>query len=307
MSYLKVITPPTTEPLTLAEVKRHLRIYDDGYNDTLSSSISPNTVAPSTIIGSVVDALGCAATVWANVGTVAAGGLLDVSIYESDSSGSGFTLWAGGTFTQITAAGQYSKAYTGGKRYIKAYATVSVANVSFAVNVQLLSGDPVSDEELSNLITRAREEAEERTRLSLAPQTLEMGIDDFPLGDYIELRRSPVTSVTSVDIYDNTGVKTTLAVTTQYLVDTDSTPARVVLPYGGTWPTGADYPINPIRIKYVAGYTTLPAKLKSILLVHIGLLYTYRDTPVPDSDRKGLDRVYNSYRISWFGGGRDED
>jgi uncharacterized phiE125 gp8 family phage protein len=303
MAYLKVVTPPNIEPLTLTEVKRHLRIYEDGYNDTQKDSIAPQVVnALTTITGTEVDVLGADASVWVNVGNVAAGGLLNVTIHESDVSGSGFLAWSGGTFTQIVAAGQYSKAYTGGKRYIKVVATVTIAAVTFSSNVQILFGDPVADAEILDLITRAREEAEERTRLALAPQTLEIGIEGFPADDCIELRRGPVASVSSFDIYSDVGVKTTLTPTTQYLVDLDSVPARVVLPYAAVWPTGADYPINPIRIKYIVGYTTLPARLKSILLVHVGLLYKYRDVPIPDAERKGLDRLYNSYRVYWFEG-----
>lgn len=304
MAYLKVVTPPTAEPLTLAEVKRHLRIYDDGYNDTQTETIPPQVGSPSTITGASIDVLGGSSKLWVNVGNVAAGGVLNVAIHESDAAGSGFTLW--GAMSPIVAAGSYSKAYTGSKRYIRAVAVITVANVTLSSNAQILSGDPVSDDDLLALITRAREEAEERMRLALCPQTLEIGIDQFPDCKYINLRRAPVTSVTSVDVYDSAGVKTTLPLATAYIVDTDSVPARIVLPYGGTWPSGADYPINPIRVRYVTGYTTLPARLKSILLVHVGLLYKYRDIPIPDGERKGLDRLYNSYRVSWFGGGESD-
>jgi uncharacterized phiE125 gp8 family phage protein len=209
-------------------------------------------------------------------------------------------LWD--SFTQISAAGSVSKSYTGGKRYIKAIATITINTITFGVNVQTLAGDPVTDAELSNLITRARQEGEEVTRLALAPQTLEIGLDSFPSNNYINLPRPPLTSVTSVDTYDSAGTKATLAVTTQYLVDADSTPGRIVLPYSGTWPSNADYPINPIRIKYVCGYTTLPQRLKNILLYHVGLLYKFRDAAIPDADRKALEQMYNFYRVSWFGG-----
>jgi uncharacterized phiE125 gp8 family phage protein len=299
MGYLKVSTPVATEPITLAEVKRHLRIYDDGYNDTQAETITTRAVGASVVTGSSVDIQGCEATVWANVGIVAAGGKLDVAIHHSDDNNT-FTLWD--SFAQIPAAGSVSKNYTGGKRYIKAIATITVNTITFGVNVQTLAGDPVTDAELSNIITRAREEAEEVTRLALAPQTLEIGRDSFPSKDSINLPRPPLTSVTTFDTYDSSGTKTTLTATTQYLVDADSTPGKLVLPYGATWPSGADYPVNPIRIKYVCGYTALPQRLKTILLYHVGLLYKFRDTAIPDADRKALEQMYNFYRVSWFGG-----
>jgi uncharacterized phiE125 gp8 family phage protein len=301
MGFLKVNTAVTTEPITLAEVKRHLRIYDDGYNDTQSETITTRAVGASVVTGTSVDIQGCEATVWVNVGVVAAGGKLDVVIHESDDNNT-FTAWSGGTFTQISAAGSVSKSYTGGKRYIKAIATITVNTITFGANVQMLAGDPVVDAELSSMITRAREEAEEMTRLAFAPQTLEYALDSFPSGNYIELPRPPLASVTTVKTYDSDGTPTTLTAATQYLVDADSTPGRIALPYAGTGPSGADYPINPIRIVYVAGYTTLPQRLKNILLYHVGLLYKYRDTAILEGDRKTLEGMYNFYRVSWFGG-----
>ena len=301
MGFLKVNTAVTTEPITLAEVKRHLRIYDDGYNDTQSETITTRAAGAGAITGTGIDIQGCEATVYINVGAVAAGGTLDAKIQHSDDNIT-YSDWSGGTFTQIVAAGQSYKSYTGGKRYIRLYATVAVNTVTFGANVQILAGDPVVDAELSNMITRAREEAEEITRLSFAPQTLEYALDNFPTRGYFDVPRPPLASVTTVKTYDAAGNATTLAATTDYIVDVDSTPGRIVLPYAGTWPSGADYPINPIRVVYVAGYTTLPQKLKSVLLYHVGLLYKYRDAAMPDEERKALERMYNFYRVSWFGG-----
>lgn len=298
---LKVITPVSTEPITLAELKRHLRIYDDGYNDTQSETITTRYASIGTITGDSVDVLGSSATMFVNLGTVASGGKLDVVLHESDDNVT-FTAWSSGTFTQISATGQASKLYTGGKRYIKAIATVTTNNITFGVNVQIIAGDPTDDIELSNIITRAREQGEEYCRRALAPQTLEYALDTFPECNFINIPRPPLTSVTSVKTLDSDGTETTLSLTTQYLVDTDNVPGKIVLPYGVSWPTGADYPINPIRIRYVAGYTTLPQKLKNILLFHCGLLYKYRDMAIPTDEQKSLERMYDFYRVSWFGG-----
>ena len=297
----RVITPVAAEPITLTEVKRHLRIYDDGYDDTQEESITTRAVGASVVTGDSVDIQGANATMWVNVGTVAAGGLIDVVIHESDDDIT-FTAWSDGTFAQISASSSVSKQYTGGKRYIKAIATITVNTVTFGVNVQILAGDPVTDEELSDMITRAREEAEETTRQSFAPQTLEHSLGAFPPVNFIDLARPPLTSVTTVRTYDKDGAATTLTENTDYLVDADNSTGRIVLPYGVSWATGADYPIRPIRITYVAGYTTLPQKLKTILLYHVGLLAKYRDIAIPEHERKSLEQMYNKYRMSWFGG-----
>lgn len=300
MGYLKVITPPTSEPISLTEVKRHLRIYDDGYNDDVMVSITPRNTGAGTITGTGVDVLGKSATMVVNVGTVTATGTLVVKLQESDDNIT-FTDWA--TYTTITDTGgntTYDKVYTGVKKYIRAYATVALASISFSVDVSLLSGDPQDDTELTALITRAREYAEENTRRALATQTLEYAIDQFPSEGYFDLPRAPLISVTSIKTYNSSGTETTMTVTTQYLVDIDSTPGRIVLPYGGSWPTNADYPLNPIRVRYVAGYATLPEKLKQILLFHVGLMYRYRDSAIPDADYKALNRMYDFWRVRWF-------
>lgn len=160
--------------------------------------------------------------------------------------------------------------------------------------------DTSFDTELTAMITRAREYAEENIRRALAPQTLEYGIDDFPSEEYLNLPMPPLNTITSVKTLDRYGNETTLTATTQYLVDVDQTPGRIVLPYSVAWPTNADYPVNPIKIRYTAGYTTLPEKLKMILLYHIGLMWCYKED-IPQTEQVALDRMYSFWRVRWWG------
>lgn len=299
LQYLNTITEVSTEPITLAEVKRHLNIYDDGYDDTQEVLISARAQVVSVVTGSSIDVQGAESKVYINVSDVGVGGTLSAVIEESDDDNT-FTNYY--TFDDITSASNNSKLYEGGKRYIRLKVTVTVDTVTYSADATVLVGDPISDTYLSSLISRARDEAEEITRLSFAPQTLEIGLDEFPKDDFIRLPKGPLTGVSSVKTKDSAGSETTLTENTNYIVDTDQIPGRIVLPYNGLWPTNADYPVNPIKIRYVAGYTTLPQKLKNILLLHIGLLDKHRDNPIPEKERKELFSMYNFYRVNWFGG-----
>ena len=106
------------------------------------------------------------------------------------------------------------------------------------------------------------------------------------------LPRPPLVSVTSVIYYLTDGTPITLAAGTDYLVDTDSEPGAIVLPYGKSWPTNTLYPLNPIRIKYVAGYpativapfdykVNIPDYLKSAILLCVGNWYEHREAVLP--------------------------
>jgi len=167
------------------------------------------------------------------------------------------------------------------------------------VKNQLRIDSTTEDADLAEYITAAREYGEDITRRAFATQTLEMYLDEFPCGD-IELSMPPLQSVTSVKYKDSAGTETTMTATTEYLVDTDSNIGRVVLPYGVSWPSFTAYPVNPIKIRYVAGYTTLPSMLKNAMLLHVGYMYKYRDSGIPAEDMKAVNNLYNMRRAGWF-------
>ena len=160
------------------------------------------------------------------------------------------------------------------------------------------------DDYLADLIFAARDYAENYTRLSLASQTLELMQDSLPEVDYIELPGSPVQSITSFKITDVFGIDTNLFLGIDYLVDLDRIPARIVLPYNKSWPGIELHPVAPIRIRFEAGYngTTnkIPYSLKEGLLLHVGLLYQYRDVEIPEGAMTTVKRLYDMHRTIWF-------
>lgn len=172
------------------------------------------------------------------------------------------------------------------------------------VKDQLRIDTAEEDDYLADLIFAARDYAEHYTRLSLATQVLDLMLDALPSADFIDLPGSPVQFVTSFKLTDVFAVETTMVLGTDYLVDLDRIPARIVLPYNKSWPGIELHPVAPIRIRYESGYNNttnkIPYSLKAGLLLHVGLLYQYRDAEIPEGAMTTVKRLYDMHRTIWF-------
>ncbi len=242
---------------------------------TLGEIISNGTatadqgVAYPTFARNKVSVLGYTAVVQVEAGTFTTG-TADLKIQDSD-DGITWTDWTGGAFTQITNANDntiYEKAYTGTKQYISVPGCVLVAACPISISVIRLTATLIEDDDLNDAIKDGRETVENITRRGLLTQTWDYFLDDWPDGDFIKipfgnLQNVPATQ--SVKWKDEDGTETTLTVTTDYLWEINGEQCgRIVLPYGGSWPTGTLYPSNPITIRFVCGWTTADLILKNI-------------------------------------------
>lgn len=130
--------------------------------------------------------------------------------------------------------------------------------------------DTSHDGLLGTLIAAAHEYAEHYTQTSIGEQSLELALDCFPAcNEPIELRRGPVTSVTSVTYVDTAGVVQTLPVD-QYVLDDFRNPARLVAAYGVSWPSTRRI-ANAVKVRYDAGTPEPKQAHKQGMLVHIEL------------------------------------
>ena len=127
--------------------------------------------------------------------------------------------------------------------------------------------DNYFDEQLQHLIKAARRKVEQDTRRALITQTRVLKMATFPASIAIELPRTRVASVSSVQ-YVNTGGSTITFSSSLYALDANHNPPLVVLGYNETWPSVRGHH-NDVVITDVAGQasTAVPETAKQAVLL----------------------------------------
>lgn len=286
---LALVTPPIIEPLSLAQLKLHLRLDSGSFSDNVdeSQSLKPASYAIAadytTHVGTGIDVLGYTALVVLNSGTNEATGTADVKIQESDDNIT-YTDWTGGAFVQVTTANDNAvqeKEYTGTKQYIRTVAKVLSAACAFGTTVIRLTSTIAEDDLLTDIIQAARENVEDITRRALLTQTWDYYLDSFPDDNFIKIPFGNLQSVTHVKYTDSDGDQTTMTVTDDYIVELNGDQCgRIVLPYSIPWPSFSKYTSNPVVIRFVAGWTTaasIPSKIRSAIKLICADLYSNRE------------------------------
>jgi uncharacterized phiE125 gp8 family phage protein len=149
---------------------------------------------------------------------------------------------------------------------------VSVTELKSQLRITSTSQDVM----LLQLIKAARQHAEDYLRYSIVSTSWVLYLDSFPAsGEPIWVQKSPMTSVTTLKYYNDSGVLITLVKNTDYVPDYNSMPARVYEAYGKTWPTTRLIP-NAVEMAFTSGYATaadVPEQIKQAVLMIASSLY----------------------------------
>ena len=130
---------------------------------------------------------------------------------------------------------------------------------------------------ISNLITQGRKYVEDVTGRALITQTWELKFDGFKTE--IKVPRPPLQSVSSITYQDESDAQQTLGAS-NYSVDTDSEPGRIVESPTGNYPSTYD-DLNVVTVTFIAGYgdaaSDVPEIFKQAIKLYIERMY---DMPI---------------------------
>lgn len=121
--------------------------------------------------------------------------------------------------------------------------------------------DTAHDTYVDALIRSATSSVEQFLHRRLVTQSWQYWIDCWPWSDHFEIPFGSLQSVASIKYKDEDGAETTWD-DSEYIVDTETEPGRIVLGYNESWPTDTLYPSNPIKVEFTCGYYIGPTWVK---------------------------------------------
>lgn len=164
---------------------------------------------------------------------------------------------------------------------------VTVPNTELPVTLEtarmhLRADDRYDDEYLKGLIVAAASNVEKQYGLALLTQTVAEYHRAFPCAPDapLLLRIAPLLSVTSIQYVDSAG-DTQVWNAAEYAAGHYNQAAFIVPKTGFNWPSGLANLPNAVTVTYQAGYgakaSSIPADIRSALLLTIGYLYENRE------------------------------
>lgn len=160
-------------------------------------------------------------------------------------------------------------------------------------HLRILTEDPDYTEQdtyIEGLIKTARIACEAIQGRSYITQTLDFHLDAFPKSRLILVPRPPLQSVGSI-VYTLEDATTGTVDSGDYVVDTVSTPGRILLKEGEDWPSDALQVGPSVRIRFNAGYgaagSSVPSNALRAMYLLIGHWFGMREAVI-DMGRRDL-------------------
>ena len=288
---LSLVAGPATEPLTVAEVKAHLRL-DAAYGEPAPTAPTVALVAPA-VAGSVDNGAHRYRVTFVTADGETEGGDISAVVTVADKTVNGKVLVSaipvGGS--AVTSRKLYRTA-AGGTAYLFLATVAGNITTTYTDNIAdaglgaaCPTTNTTTDPQLNALIKAARQHAETFTRRAFITQTWDLLLDYFPT-ELIRLPLPPLVSVESINYVNANGVLTLWA-NTKYTVDAPAGEhaerGSVTLAYGEIWPVTQDI-ANAVTVEFIAGYgaaAAVPQGIKQALLLMIGQWY---DNPAAQDD-----------------------
>lgn len=138
------------------------------------------------------------------------------------------------------------------------------------------------DTYLTDLISAAAVAVEDMQAKVFRQATMTMTMDMWPRGGLIRLPRYPVQSITSVTYLEEGESSATTFASTNYLLDANSLPPRVVLKKNKLFPSDSIEAGPSITVTFVAGYADgeVPENAKHAIKLLAGHWYANREAVV---------------------------
>lgn len=285
ISGLTLVSAPAIEPLTVADVKAHVRL------DSSAGEIAPTActaaLASPAAPGNVDNGAHRYLVTFVTAAGETEAGAVSSAVTVSDKTVNGqvalTAIPTGGA--NVTARKIYRTA-AGGTTYLllatiaNNTATTYTDNIADAsLGAAAPSTNTTEDPYLTTLIQVARLTCEDTTKRKLITQTWKQYYDAFPACNYIELYLPPLQSVTSVQYKDVDGNTQTLS-SSLYHVSTSGERARICLNDGESWPDIVRA-LDAVWVTMVVGYgsarSDVPAPLRQGMLTLIGHMYNMRE------------------------------
>jgi len=296
---LSLVTAPTVEPLTVAEVKAQIRLDETDGEPTPTAP----TVALVSSAGNVTSGAHRYRVTFVTADGETEGGTVSASVTTITASAGQVALSAiplGGS--AVTSRKLYRTA-ADGSTYLLLATIANNTATTYTDNLadgSLGAAAPTTnttlDPEITTLITTTRQWAEQETERALLTQTWKIYYVGFPSSNApIVLPKPPLQSVTHVKYYDSDDVLQTWA-SSNYTVlapDGPQAPRGQIAPVAGvSWPLLASYATAPrrtnaVEVQFVCGWTTaalVASPIKAAMKLMAAHLWTHREA-VTDGPR----------------------